>query len=156
MRIEINTAQMSDKFTDIEKLAILAHLIETCNRYDYESIARHLNMPGRTIFAGRGSWRTRGMMMDWILLSQDEFTDIYNNNYNRVNDADIRVLEKKRRLLEQTTINIGFNTWASEFIKIYSITWFMQRVSVVLEKTRQMGDHENLQYNLNLSMEVVR
>ena len=96
------------------------------------------------------------MLMEWILLPQEEFLRVYGGRYNGTSDADIQTLIRKRQLLEQTLATVGINRWINEFLKVYNLSWMMQRISTVLEHTRPNLDQEAIQYNLNLSLEAIR
>ena len=155
MTVNINLQEFSRQFSNIEQMAILANCIETAFRYDYEAVARTIEMPGRTIFAGRGSWRTKGMLTDWLLLADAEFKTKY-GNYHTLTDADYNIFNRKRTLLEQTLEAAGFERWASEFLKIYSLSWIVSRFTYVLSVTRPGLNHDTAEYNLTLTLDGVR
>jgi len=157
MIINLNLQRFSTEFNPREQLAIVANCIETAFRYDYESVARKIDMPGRTIFAGRGSWRTRGMLTDFLLLDEIEFQNKYfTSRPNATNiDSAFAQLNKKRGLLEDSIQLVGFERWLSEFLKIYSVNWVISRITTVMSRTRG-ATHENTEFNLNLSLEGVR
>ena len=155
MTVNINLQEFSRQFSNIEQIAILASCIETAFRYDYEAVARTIEMPGRTIFAGRGSWRTKGMLTDWLLLPEAEFKTKY-GTYSNLTDADVAALNRKRALLEQTLDAAGFERWVSEFLKIYSLSWIVSRFTYVLQVTRPGLTMDTAEYNLTLTLEGVR
>jgi len=152
MTVNINLQEFSRQFSNIEQIAILANCIETAFRYDYEAVARTIEMPGRTIFASRGSWRTKRMLTDWLLLPETEF----NGTYSNLTDADVATLNRKRALLEQTLNTAGFERWMSEFLKIYSLSWIVSRFTYVLQVTRLGVTMDTAEYNLTLTLEGVR
>jgi len=156
MTVNINVDQFSNTFNNIELLAILSCCIERAYRYDYEHVAREIGMEGRTLLAGRGGWRTRGWLTDWILLDEHSFHAKYEYGSATIEQSEIDMLNKKRTKLEQTLTEAGFDRWMSEFMKIYSISWVMGRVAEVLSKTRPGFSQENAEFRINLSLESVR
>jgi len=46
----------------------------------------------------------------------------------------------------------GFNRWMEEYLKIYSLSWLLRRVTLVLGETRKDINLESTRYNLNLSL----
>ena len=157
MIIEINLDSFSREFSNIEQLAIVSYFIESAMRYDYDAISRRINMQGRTIFSGRGSWRTREVLTDFILDDEQTFRNKYlSATYPSLTTKDMTQLEKKRRLLEESLQTTGFQRWVSEFLQTYSLSWVVGRIITVLTKTRPGITHDNAEFNFNLILEGVR
>lgn len=156
MTVDINVSRFSNSFSNVELLAILSCCIERAFRYDYEHISREIGMEGRTLLAGRGGWRTRGWLTDWILLDEQQFRDKYDyGKTNHIQQAEIDMLNKKQAKLEQTLVEAGFDRWISEFMKIYSVAWVLGRIAEVLSKTRPDFTQERAEFRLNISLESV-
>ena len=155
MRVNLNLQQFSREFSNLEQTAIVASCIESAYRYDYEAVARTIDMPGRTVFAGRGSWRTKGMLTDFIMLDDTSFQNKYNLSSVTLNQTDMARLNKKLDLLNDSLQVAGFERWVAEFIKIYSLNWIVSRITYVLTTTRPGVTQDNIEFNLNLQLESV-
>jgi hypothetical protein len=149
MNLNINVDNVVNNFSNTEVLALLATCIEASYRYDFERIARQLNMQGRSVLANRGSYITRYQLVDFIISGEEEFTKQYTLDNRQIND-----LIKKRRILEQSIEAVGFSSWLQELLKIYNLTWFMNRVAIVINKTRPSINLEEVSHTLNISLEI--
>lgn len=155
MRVNLNLQQFSREFSNVEQTAIVASCIESAYRYDYEAVARTIDMPGRTVFAGRGSWRTKGMLTDYIMHDDATFQAKYNLSSVSLNQTDMERLNRKLTLLNDSLQVAGFERWVSEFMKIYSLNWIVSRITYVLTTTRPGVTQDNIEFNLNLLLESV-
>ena len=155
MRVHINVEEFSRNFDERERIAILASCIQGAYRYDYENIARTINMPGRTALAERVYWPERNWLLYWILFDEQIFSERISPE--RITNEKITQLNKKRTILAETINVAGFEIWISEFVTVYSLNWLMNRVTEVLTITRpDVISAETVQYDLNLSLEGVR
>lgn len=155
MIINLNLQQFAREFSNVEQTAIVANCIESAFRYDYETIARTINMAGRTLFSGRGSWITKGMLTDFIMLDDTSFKNKYDLSRSTLDEQDMASLNKKLDLLNTSLQVAGFERWVVEFIKIYSLNWIISRITYVLTTTRPDITYDNIEFNLNLQLESV-
>jgi len=155
MIVNLNLQQFSREFSNLEQTAIVANCIEAAYRYDYEAVARTIDMAGRTLFSGRGSWRTKGMLTDFIMLDDATFKTKYNLSTVSLDQKDMTALHKKLDLLNDSLQVAGFDRWVAAFIKIYSLNWIISRITYVLTTTRPGVTQDNIEFNLNLQLESV-
>ena len=154
MTINLNTDEFARQFSNAEQLAILSQWIESAYRYDFERIARNINMEGRTLLAGRGGWRTRNLLTSYLLYDEPEFRNKY--QYANLTNADFNNLNRKREKIENTLQTAGFSRWVSEFLQVYSLNWIMSGITHILSVTRPGKTQDNISYDLKISLEGVR